>query len=391
MNWWDILKRELRQMFIKDPRRVLYLFGACAVYILLFGLLYSTHVLSRVPLVIYDQDQTRLSRSLIQAFEDSERYQIAAYVNSQEEMEEYLHTQKALTSISIPPDFSRTIKTGHSSSILAAVNGTNLIIANSVLSSVQEIILTFSNNTGGSLIEFTGQLPEQALHKVAPVTLELRILYNSTLSYLDFFVLGLAMAALQQGILLAVGASMISEYQNIGELNNVPVWHVISGKFLPYWLCGTLSFIMALSLSALAFNIPFKGSFISLLALGTVFSFTITAFASVLGAICHNEVSFTQFSLAYAVPAFIFSGYTWPQHSMDAISLAISYIFPLTYFADTIRDLMISGHAPSLGKNILLLLSIGTVLLIISTLMYIYRRKHSSDLKQNNQLSPLKQ
>lgn len=379
MNWWDILNRELRQIFIQDPRRFIYLFGACAVYILLFGLLYGTHVLSAVPLVVYDEDQTSLSRSLVQAFEDSERYHIVAYVTSQEEMEEYLHTQKALTTITIPRNFSRDTKTGHSASVLVEVNGTNLIIANSVLSSAQEIIQAFSNNAGSKLVESTGQMPDQALHKVAPVTLGLRVLYNSTLSYLDFFVLGLAMAALQQGILLAVGASMISEYQNIQELRDVPALHIIVGKLLPYWFCGTLSFIMALTISTLAFDIPFKGDFASLLALGTAFSFTITAFASVLGAICLDEVSFTQFSLAYAVPAFIFSGYTWPQHSMDTLSLAISYIFPLTYFADTVRALMVSGHASTLQQNILILLIIGTILLAISTLVYINRRKHLSD------------
>jgi len=374
MNWRYVLTREIKQLFLQDPKRAMYLFGACALYILLFGLLYGPHVISAVPIAIYDEDQTSVSRSVIQAFDDSERYQIIAYAASREELEGLLHEKQVQATITIPIDFSRNIKTGHSPSVLVDVNGTNLIISNSVLSSAQEIIQVLSSKAATMKLASTGQLPEQAFHKAIPVTLGMRILSNSTLSYLDFFVLGLAMAALQQGIFLAVGASMIYEYQNLHELQEVPTFQVIAGKLLPYWFFGTLSFIMALALSSLAFHVPLKGDYTSLLALGTVFSFTATALASVIAATCQDEVSFTQFSLAYTVPAFIFSGYTWPQHAMDTLSMIISSTFPLTYFADTVRSLMITGHAPALQNNILILLLIGSTLLIISTLLYSNKR-----------------
>ena len=387
MTLWHIIKREFRQMFVQDPKRVVYLFGACAMYILLFGSLYGTHVVNAVPTVVYDEDQTTLSRSLLQAFADSERYQMVAYVTSQEEMDKYLHSKQALVAINIPSKFSQNAKLGLSTPVLVEINATNLITANTTLSAAQEIIQAFSNNMGSKLIQSSGLMPDQALHKAAPVALLLRVLHNSTLSYLDFFVLGLSMAALQQGILLSVSASMIYEYQNMQELKDASILSVMAGKLLPYWLCGTLAFVLALLISSLAFHIPFNGDFASLLALGTIFSFTITAFASLVAAYCRTEVTFTQFSLAYTVPAFVFSGYTWPQQSMDTISLAISYIFPITYFADTVRSLMISGHAPALLNNILILLLIGIILLAFSTLVYIKRRKQLSDCPQNNQIS----
>lgn len=382
MNLWSILKRELRQMFIKDPKRALYLFGACALYILLFGSLYGTHVVNAVPTVVYDEDQSTLSRSLLQAFADSERYEIVGYANSLEEMDEYMHSKQAFAAINIPSNFAKNAKLGHSSPVLVEINGTNLIIANAALASAQEIIQTVSTSVSNQLIQGTGQMPEQALHKVAPVSLGLRVLHNSTLSYVDFFVLGLAMAALQQGIFLSVGASMIYEYQNMEELKEASLLSIMAGKLLPYWLCGTLAFVMALSISNLAFHIPFNGDFLSLLGLGTIFSFTITAFASLIAANCKDEVTFSQFALAYAVPAFVFSGYTWPQYAMDTISTAISYTFPITYFADTVRALMVAGHAPLLKTNMLILLLIGIALLLLSTLVYKHRRAKFSFSKK---------
>jgi ABC-2 type transport system permease protein len=391
MNWRDVAKREVKQMFTQDPKRVMYLFGACAVYILLFGLLYSSHVITAIPIVVQDEDQTYVSRSLSQAFEDSERYQVIAYVSTSEESQEFLRDKKAQAVITIPATFSRDIKTGHSASVLVEANGANVAIANTALTTAQEIVQTFSSRMGVNLITATGQMPEQALHKVAPVGFQLRILHNSTLSYLDFFVLGLAMAALQQGILLAVGASMISEYKNMEELQHVRPLQVIIGKLVPYWICGTLSFVMALGISSTAFHIPFKGDWGSLLAIGIAFSFAITAFGSVIAALCKNEVSYTQLTLIYAVPAFVFSGYTWPQHSMNALSLLFSHTFPLSYFADTIRALMVSGHAPALLKNILMLLFMGAILLTISIFLYSRKRKHLPTPQQSDQASHLSQ
>jgi len=230
-------------------------------------------------------------------------------------------------------------------------------------------------------------MPAQALHKVAPVAISLRVLHNATLSYLDFFVLGLAMAALQQGILLSIGASMIYEYKNMQELQDASIFSVMVGKLLPYWLCSTLSFVMALIISSQVFHIPFNGDFVSLLVLGSIFSFTITVFGSLMAAYCRSEVTFTQFSLAYAVPGFVFSGYTWPQYTMDTISTMISYTFPITYVADTVRALMIAGHAPALQKNMLILLIVGVILLALSTLTYRNRRKQLADMSQNKQIS----
>ena len=380
MNFWHIFKRELRQLFIKDARRAFYLFGASAVYVIFFGLLYSPGVVKYVPIVVYDQDQTQLSRSLVQAFEDSERYEVIAYVTTQEEMEEYLRNKKAQAALAVPPDFSREIKQGRASQILLEANGSNIVIANAVMTSAQEIMMEFSAGIGKGLVEAIGQMPDQAMNRVAPIDFRLRVINNPTLSYLNFFVLGVAMAALQQGILLSVGGSMTRE--RFGELSGVHPVTVMMGKLSPYWIGGTLSYFLALLISAEVFDIPLRGSMLSLMLLGTVFSFAVAAMGSLMAAVCKDEVGFTQMSLTYTVPAFIYSGYAWPIHSMDGFSTAMSHLFPLTYIGDNVRDLMLSGHAPLLTYGIAVLGCIGLSCFMISVLIYGRRIETSQESKQ---------
>ena len=95
MSMGRIIRQELQALFNYKSPAIFLLFGIPIVYTLLFGLAYSNNVIKYVPAVIYDQDQTPASRSLSQAFLDSEKFDIVAQVTSQEELERYLRDNEA--------------------------------------------------------------------------------------------------------------------------------------------------------------------------------------------------------------------------------------------------------------------------------------------------------
>jgi ABC-2 type transport system permease protein len=376
MNWWHILKREIRHMFITDRRRAIFLFGASLAYLTLFSLLYGTHTVKAVPLVIYDEDQTQFSRSLIQAFDDSERFQIVGYVTTQDDMENALHEKEAYAAVHIPKKFAQDAKSVRSSTVLLIADGANIIITNTVTSSAQEIIATFTKETGAGLTEINnGQLPSMSLNETGPIDFRLRVLNNPTQSYLSFFVLGLSMAAFQQGIFLAVGASILSEYQNPSELKNAHPLGIMAGKLFPYWISATIAFFLTVIAAIYFFEIPGKTSMISLFFLSTTFIFAAIGFSAFIASICNNELTFTRISIAYTVPAFVLSGYTWPQEAMDTIGKTISYTFPLSYFSNTFRELMIAGYSPFLYRNSFILFLFGLVFTSFAMVCYIRRIK----------------
>lgn len=375
MSWWMIISREIRQIFIKDPRRAGILFAASIAYLVIFSLLYGTHIVKNVPLVIYDEDQTKLSRALVQSFADSERFQIVAQPASEDEMNQLLRDHTTYAAVHIQPGFAKSAAAGHTSPVLFAASGTNLVITNIATTAAQEIIATFSQGLSTRLAEASGVPPALAASKTAPVNISLRVLNNPTLSYLNFFVIGLAMAAFQQGIFLPVGASMISEYQKPEELAALPPLKVMTGKLLPYLFCDTLSFFLTLLISIKVFAIPCKSDLGSLFILATAFTITAIGLSSLLASLCGNEITFTKLCLIYAVPAFTLSGYIWPLLSMDPFSHMLAYTFPLFYFADALRDLMLSGYSPLLLRNILVLFLLGLTLIGLSTLVYARKRQ----------------
>ena len=375
MKWRTIFSREMRQIFIKDPRLAGIIFAASIAYLVIFSLLYGTHVVTNAPLVICDEDQSQLSRSLVQAFADSEKFQIITQTTSEEEMKQLLREHAAYAAVHVQHGFARNVTGGRSSTVLFLASGLNLVVTNIATTAAQEIISVFGQNAGVKLAETAGLPPTLAANKTSPTRIALRVLNNPTLSYLNFFVIGLAMAAFQQGIFLPVGASMIGEYHKLHELAEIPPLKVITGKLLPYLLLDTLSFFLTLLVSIKVFAIPFKGDLASLFILSTAFITTAIGFSSLAASFCDSEITFTKLCLIYSVPAFTLSGYIWPLSSMDAFSQMIAYTFPLFYFADTLRDIMLSGYSPLFLRNVLVLFLLGLTLIGLSTLVYAHRRK----------------
>ncbi|MPM91612.1 putative multidrug ABC transporter permease YbhS [bioreactor metagenome] len=297
-----------------------------------------------------------------------------AYVQSQEELEKYLREGLAEAAIVIPTNFTRDIKRGLGSEVLVAVDGSNLLFANSVISSAQEIVQTFSAGVGLNLIEAIGQMPDEALNKAAPIQFGVRILNNPTFAYSHFILAGLGANGLQLGIMLAICTALNREYKRLDEWSGVSSTRLVLGKLIPYWAVGVAAFVMYMLVIVNIFNLPFKGSVISLMVSGAAFVLAVVAVGSLFSAAAPNEVYAVQLPMVYIMPALLFSGYVWPHLAMNEVSLAFSKILPLTYMADDVRDLMLSGYAPFLFRNISILMIFSVVLLVVSILIFAKRR-----------------
>ena len=375
MEWRQIFIREVREIFGRDKRRASFLFGASIAYLIIFGMLYGPHVVQNVPLVLYDENQTQLSRSLVQAFADSERFEIIGQASDQKELEQLLYSQTAYAAVHIPYDFSQNVAQGRASPVLLSVNGANLVITNAATTAAQEILMTFSQEASARLASAAGVPLGLAYNKTTPLTLAVRVMHNPTLSYLNFFVIGLAMAAFQQGIFLAVGASIIGDYTREKKLLSARPFQVMTAKLLPYFLFGTVSFLLTLLTAFAVFDIPCKGDIGSLLLLSTAFTITAIGLSSLVASCCDSEITFTKISLSYSVPAFTLSGYLWPVISMDAFSQVIAHTFPVFYLSDAVRDIMLAGYSPLLYQNVGVLLAMGLTLTGLASVVYARKRR----------------
>lgn len=374
MNIGEVIKREFLILW-KQPKLLLFIFGGPIGFTLLFGVLYVNNVVKHIPLVIFDNNQTQISRLLTNSFEDSEKYKLIAYVDSEEEMKKCLEERKALAALIIPQDFSNNIKKGLGSQALIMVDGTNMIYANSVTTSANEIIQTFSAGIERNYLEALGQMPETATSKAAPVQMRLRLLYNPTLNYSNFMLLGLILTVLQQSIILSSCLSMIQDRDKIEEWQNIQTPWLILGKAVPYTILGTLAFYIAFSFVHYIFLVPYKGNYLTLFWLALGFSFFVTQLGFIYSTVCPDELTATQYSMLYAMPSFLFSGYTWPVDSMNWAGQIVAALSPLKYVTINLRDLALSGYSPKVYSDLGTLVSAAIILFSLTAYITAKKKK----------------
>lgn len=210
---------------LKDPRRLIFIFGAPLAYLLLFKMLYAPNLVKEIPLVIYDAENTKLSREIVTGFSDSDSFKVVAQAASEEEMLRFIRDKRAFVALEIPADFSRQTN----STVLCTINGANIILTNVASAAAQEILNSISDKVAAQRASLRLGLNEKfAAKKIQPVITTLRVLGNPTQGYLLFFPIGLALAAFQQGLIFTIGAAIINERQ-------LKFWRLIFGKTIFYW------------------------------------------------------------------------------------------------------------------------------------------------------------
>lgn len=377
-----VVNKELSRMFILEKKIAVILLGLPLLYGVLFSLAYSGHVIKDIPTVIYDQDQTPASWSVVQAFSDSERYNVIAQVTSQEAMEEYLESNEALAAVVIPPKFYQNIKRGMGSEVLVVTNATNVIFANNILTTSNEIIMSLNVRAGQKLMQGVGLPPQEALKTATPVRMAVRLLNNPTNSYRNFIMAGIGVNALQLAIMLATCTILNSVYRDYKSWQEFSSPVIVLGKMLPYWLIAAMVYLLFVAMITICFDVPLKGDISSLMIIILAFSFAVTNIGCFFSAIAKNEILAVQMPMLYIMPAFLFSGYSWPHLAMNEFSRCFSSLLPLTYSADVIRDIMLAGYAPQLKKNAVILFLFGGVMYAITTAVLAFRRCSAKSSKE---------
>ena len=372
MGFIALIRRELANAFLHDARRAIFLFGAATAYLILFGILYYPGVVKEIPTVVCDEEHTAYSRLLTRQVDDDERLGLVRVVADEGEARDMLRRKEVYAAVIIPADFSHDILNGRSAKVLFMLNGANIITTNIATTAGNDIVNTFNTRFAARQAALRTSGDEQMLKKrISPVETTLRVLNNPTQSYMMFFVTGLAMAAMQQGFFLAIGAAVQCDFRN-PELKGTSKGKLLVVKVGVYWVLSILSFGLVCVLARLL-GIPDRASIQSLGLLAGAFSFAAISLGLFASSIFHNELQFVRASIMYTVPAFIFGGYTWPLEAMDPVTQVVAQAFPMAWMSNAVRELFLSGHLATLSHNLTALTVMGVIFLSLGSWIFLQK------------------
>jgi len=267
------------------------------------------------------------------------------------------------------------------SQVLVVANGNNMIIGNSVLMGSLEIIQTYSVGTSMKLLGAQGITPETAKDIAMPIEFGTRIWYNPTFNYSAYLTIGLLVLIIQQVCMLFVANSFVINKQTIGPrlISLREAFYKIIGIVIVHFSINYINLLLGIEVLIKIFRIPFRGNLFNLMWFAAIFLLVVISYAILLSIICRKDVEATQYSIFFAVPSFLLSGYTWPRFMMMPPIKIISNILPVTYFAEPMRKMFLMGADISYFKYQVIVLScIAIVFLPLALFLYFLKASYFS-------------
>lgn len=356
-----ILHKEIIHM-VRDPATMLFAMLPPIVQVIAFGFAISTDV-RNLPTIVHDQDVRRMSRELIDSFENTGVFKIERRVHSHEELMRLLVEGKAVAGIEIPPDYSSRRQKGEGVSIGVFIDGSNNTIALQAMST--------ANGIGFQSVKS----PEA--RKLGPGAVEVRprVLFNPDLLSANFFVPGIIGVAIQLSLTMLVAFAIVRE-REIGTLEQLMVspatrLALLLGKVVPYVIFAFMEMGILMVVMRFVFGIRMQGSPWLLFSLSGLFALAVIGIGLLISALAKNQVQATQMAIATLLPSIFFSGFIYPRETMPLFFFMLSYLLPLTYFLDILRGIILRGaELGHLLRSVVPLSAMAAGLLSVSILKF---------------------
>lgn len=358
-----ILFKEFLVVF-RDRMALFFMFFPPLLQIIAFGYALDTDV-KNMPMVVLNEDQTRESRQLIDAFVNTGTFKVAGEAQNVEELEAAVRRGKAYIAIHIPPNFTRKLRAGQKATVQAIIDGSSSTTALQALNT--SVSVAFRRSIG-VLVAETGR-------RDLPVEVRPQMLYNPSMRAPNFFVPGVIGTALQIATVFAVAMSIVRERER-GTLENLLVspmsrWGLMLGKMMPY-LC--ISMTMATLLFVILrwlFQVPIAGSLLALFLSAFLYVFALASLGLLVSTKARSQNEALQMTMTVMLPSIFFSGFIFPRETMPWIFYAISTVLPATYFIDLMRAIILRGATfADFGTQLLILGTMGLVLFTLCALRF---------------------
>lgn len=359
---------------IRDPRSLALGILMPMIMLFLFGYALTLDV-DRVPLVVWDQDNTTQSRELTSRFTGSRYFSLNGHIQSYQELEKAIDRRDALIGLVIPPGFSNRLGTKTAPAVQVILDGSDPNTATIAQGYAEAVVLTWSRQV---LIEQIRHSNGQAAPNTMTPTLEIRprVWFNTDLVSRHFIFPGLIPVIMMVVAALLTSLSMAREWETgtMEQIITMPVrkWELIIGKLAPYFCIGVVDLILSISVGYYLFGVPLKGSLILLAALSLLFLTGSLAVGMLISIITKSQLLASQLALTVTVlPAFLLSGFIFPLENMPAPIQAVSHVVVARYFVNILRGIYLKDVGLEiLWPQALFLLAFAALILSLSVLKF---------------------
>jgi ABC-2 type transport system permease protein len=366
---WTVSRKEIIHI-LRDPRSLGMGIAIPMLLLLLFGYALTLDV-DNVPLVVWDQSESRESRDLISRFDSSPYFSLLRYVRSYQEIERAIDSGETLLALIIPVGFSGRLDSGRVATVQLIVEGSDSNTATIAIGYAEAVTRTYTQNLA---IQEVRRLGGQTLHP--PLDVRSRVWFNADLESKNYIVPGLIAVIMMVIAALLTSLTIAREWESgtMEQIISTPLKgeELILGKLLPYFAIGMLDVVLAVFMGEFLFEVPLRGNVGLLFGMAAIFLVGSLSLGMVISIVAKEQLLASQLAMILTfLPAFLLSGFMYDITNMPKVVQAITHLIPAKYFVTLLKGIYLKG----IGLEILaveagLLAGFGLLVLLIAKLTF---------------------
>jgi ABC-2 type transport system permease protein len=348
----------------RDTRSLILAFILPLFMVLFFGYAISWDV-KDIRLAVWDQDRTRGSRELIEAFAASGYFTVEGYPSSYREAEVPLSLARVRAVLVIPAGFERDLGAGERVPVQLLLDGSDANTATIASNYAEAIVARHSTR-----VVLKGRaLPEGA-------SAETRIWYNETLASRNMIVPGLIAVIMSIIAAMLTSLTIAREWERgtMEQLASTPVRavEIVLGKLLPYLAIGFFDVCMVVAVGFVVFQVPFHGSVLLLAGLSLLFLVGALGVGIFISSVADSQIFAMQAAMvATYLPAILLSGFLFDIAGMPLFLQGVTFLIPARYFVVVTRGILLKGvGAGVLWPQAVFMLAFAIVGLALATKVF---------------------
>ena len=343
-----IAKKECLQI-ARDPLSLAIAFLMPVMQLLIYGYALTFDV-NNLKTVVYDRDRSRVSRELIDQFEESGYFSIVAYLAEARQIDAYLDAGRARVALMIPAHFAQAVAMQKPVQVGVIIDGSDSNTATIAAGYIASLGQRFAESAVGVSI-------------TPIVAAQPRVWYNPDMKSRNFLVPGLIALIMAVVMALLTSLTMAREWERgtMEQLIATPIKtpELIIGKMIPYFMIGVADLMLSIVMGVGLFHVPLKGSLWLLGGLSGIFLLGGVGQGIVISILSKDSQAMaSQIALvATFLPAFLLSGFVFSIANMPRPLQFITYIVPARYFVAILKAIFMKGSGWRLLINETVLLA----------------------------------
>ncbi len=336
-----IAVKELLQLR-RDLRTALTLLGMPVALLFIYGYALSFDV-QHIRLAVVDQDGTRASRDVVQAFLRSGYFDLVAALPEPRSLDAEFDGGRVQAALVIPAEYAADLTAGRRTTLQFVLDGADAQTATTVLGYARSIVSSVT-----PVVREPG--------RGGPVAGVPLVWYNPDLASSRFLVPGLVAVILRGTSVSATALAVVREKERgtMESLRATPLFalELLLGKTIPYLLVGSTSAAGSLFLAWALFGVPVRGSLFWLGAVTVLFLLGGLGWGVFISTLADTQqVAFQLALITSMLPTLLLSGFVFPISSMPVALQWITHIVPARYFLVALREIVLKGAGPEVWWN----------------------------------------